>query len=68
MPKTNQETKKRAKDKRAILSRGPGRPAEMLDGRRVELYLDEKTIEILRELGEGNLSAGARKAAEWASQ
>lgn len=66
--KDNGRNKKRVKDKRAILARGPGRPAEMLEGRRVELYLDEKTIEIFRELGEGNLSAGARKAAEWAAQ
>jgi hypothetical protein len=51
------------RQKRAIdaLTRA-GRPPVLTGGRRVEVYLDDRTIELARKLGDGNLSAGLRKA------
>lgn len=39
----------------------PGRPVE-IDARRVNVTLDEATIEQAKEIGGGNLSAGLREA------
>lgn len=39
-----------------------GRPPKMRDGKRVNLYLDEKTLKRAEELGNGNVSAGIRVA------
>lgn len=39
-----------------------GRPSEMADGRRVNVYLDAETIEIATKIGGGNLSDGIRRA------
>lgn len=44
--------------------REPGRPEAMTEGRRVQVYLDAKTIEEARKLGDGNLSNGIRRALE----
>lgn len=41
-----------------------GRPNEMEGGKRVQVYLDAKTIEEARKLGDGNLSNGIRRALE----
>lgn len=40
----------------------PGRPAELQDGKRVNVYLDAQALEIARRLGDGNVSAGIRRA------
>lgn len=48
------------KDEDAVL----GRPAEMQGGKRVNVYLDSKSIALALRLGDGNLSAGIRKALE----
>lgn len=42
---------------------GAGRPAEV-PCRKMCVYLDEQTIDRLRRLGAGNLSAGIRAAAD----
>ena len=39
-----------------------GRPAEMLDGRRINVYLDSESIEAAKRIGNGNISAGIRAA------
>ena len=39
-----------------------GRPTEMTGGRRVQVYLDDASIEAATKLGDGNLSAGIRAA------
>jgi len=41
--------------------RPPGRPSE-IDGRAVNVWLDEESIERARQLGNGQISAGIRKA------
>ena len=39
-----------------------GRPPTVRSGRRVNVFLDERTIERARLLGEGSISAGIRRA------
>ena len=39
-----------------------GRPSEMAGGKRVNTYLDAESIAIATRLGNGNVSAGIRKA------
>lgn len=39
-----------------------GRPAILTDGQRVNVYLDAQTLDRARELGEGNVSEGIRRA------
>lgn len=39
-----------------------GRPAELAGGRRVNVYLDEASIQRAAELGNGNVSEGIRRA------
>lgn len=39
-----------------------GRPSEMKDGKRVNVYLDAESERRARELGRGNMSAGIREA------
>ncbi len=41
---------------------GRGRPAEMTDGRRIQVYLDAASLKIAERLGGGNVSAGIRAA------
>ncbi len=45
-----------------IVKRSAGRPAYLKAGGRVSLYLDAETVERARKLGDGNLSAGIRRA------
>lgn len=40
----------------------PGRPAEMRDGKRVNIYIDAECVEIASRLGHGNISLGIRTA------
>lgn len=40
----------------------PGRPAEMIGGKKVNTYLDAESIAIAVKLGNGNVSDGIRKA------
>lgn len=47
--------------------REPHRPKSLTEGRRVQVYLDAKTIEEARKLGDGNLSNGIRRALEQVS-
>ena len=44
-----------------------GRPAEMDGGKRVNLYLDSESLSIAYKLGDGNYSAGVRKALKQSS-
>ena len=39
-----------------------GRPTEIKDGKRVNVYLDSKSLDIAAKLGDGNVSEGIRKA------
>ncbi len=39
-----------------------GRPAEMTEGKRVNVYLDAASLESAKKLGNGNVSEGIRKA------
>lgn len=39
-----------------------GRPTEMDGGKRVQVYLDAESLAIADRLGDGNVSAGLRKA------
>lgn len=39
-----------------------GRPATMQDGKRVNVYLDQPSLDRAADLGDGNVSAGIRKA------
>lgn len=39
-----------------------GRPAEMQDGKRVNVYLDAESLAIASKVGNGNVSEGIRKA------
>lgn len=39
-----------------------GRPAEMTEGKRVNVYLDSASLESAKKLGNGNVSEGIRKA------
>jgi len=41
---------------------GVGRPAEMPGGKRVNVYLDEKSLAAAARLGDGNVSEGIRQA------
>ena len=43
---------------------GPGRPAELADGKRLNVYLDSRSMETATRLGDGNLSLGIRLALE----
>ena len=43
-----------------ILKRKNGRPNEMTDGKRVNVYLDAETIAQAAKLGNGNVSEGIR--------
>ena len=52
-------------DKKAE-KRKPGRPSE-IGGRDVKLYLDEHSIQIAKEIGNGNLSKGIRLALSFAA-
>ena len=40
----------------------PGRPAEMRDGKRVNIYIDAECVDIASRLGHGNISLGIRTA------
>lgn len=48
--------------------RAPGRPVEMKDGKRVNVYLDAATLEEAQKLGDGNVSDGLRRAVLIAKQ
>ncbi len=39
-----------------------GFPKQMEEGKRVNVYLDAKSLEIAAKLGDGNVSEGIRKA------
>ena len=39
-----------------------GRPDELVEGRRVNLYLDQETLDKAQQLGDGNVSKGIRIA------
>lgn len=39
-----------------------GRPPKMTDGKRVNIYLDQPSLDRAAELGGGNVSKGIRKA------
>ena len=41
---------------------GAGAPKQMVDGRRIYVYLDADSIDKARKLGDGNVSAGIRFA------
>ena len=56
MPETKQPSEKRP----------VGRPAEV-DGKRVQVYLDAKSLAIAAKLGNGNVSDGIRKALKQAA-
>jgi hypothetical protein len=43
---------------------GPGRPTELADGKRLNVYLDSRSLEVATRLGDGNLSLGIRLALE----
>ncbi len=43
-----------------------GRPVEMDGGKRVQVYLDADSLAIASNLGDGNISAGLRKALQLA--
>lgn len=45
----------------------PGRPPDLVDGRKITLYLDEATLAAARDLGAGNLSLGIRRAVQIAT-
>ena len=45
-----------------------GRPAEMEGGKRVNVYLSAEAIALAEELGNGNVSAGIRRALERAGE
>lgn len=57
MPDTKQPSEKRP----------VGRPAEV-DGKRVQVYLDAKSLAIAAKLGNGNVSDGIRKALKQAAE
>ena len=57
MPDTKQPSEKRP----------VGRPAEV-DGKRVQVYLDTKSLAIAAKLGNGNVSDGIRKALKQAAE
>ena len=57
MPDTKQPPEKRP----------VGRPAEV-DGKRVQVYLDAKSLAIAAKLGNGNVSDGIRKALKQAAE
>jgi len=40
----------------------PGRPVVIRDGRQVAIFLDPESLETARALGDGNVSAGIRRA------
>ena len=44
------------------LTNDPGRPAELTDGKRVNVYLDAASLERAAQLGNGNVSEGIRIA------
>lgn len=39
-----------------------GRPAQMKGGKGVQVYLDAPSVKFARQLGEGNVSEGIRRA------
>lgn len=45
-----------------------GRPQTMVDGKRVNVYLDIKSIQVALKIGEGNLSSGIRKSLEFVAK
>lgn len=45
-----------------------GRPVSMRDGKRVNVYLDRKSLERAAKLGDGNVSAGIRRALDQAAR
>lgn len=45
-----------------IQPNGPGRPTELADGKRINVYLDSRSLESATRLGNGNLSLGIRLA------
>lgn len=49
-------------------SGSPGRPTEMPDGRRVNVYLDAASLNTAARLGNGNVSEGIRKALKQADE
>jgi hypothetical protein len=48
--------------------RPPGRPAEIDEGRAVNVWLDAPSIKRAMSLGSGNISAGIRRALELAAK
>lgn len=53
---------KRGSERYASLARMPGRPREMSGGRRVQVWLDDESLNRARQIGAGNVSAGIRAA------
>ena len=51
-----------AQIKQARVKAGLGRPQEMKSGKRVNVYLDAASLARAAKLGNGNVSAGIRKA------
>jgi hypothetical protein len=45
-----------------VTKRHQGRPQELAEGKRVNVYLDAETLSRAKEIGHGNLSEGLRKA------
>lgn len=54
---------KRNQEKRPV-----GRPVEIDRGKRVQVYLDAKSLTIAAKLGNGNVSEGIRKSLEIAQR
>lgn len=46
----------------AYIYSAPGRPAEMEGGKRVQVYLDSRSLKIADRIGCGNVSEGIRQA------
>jgi hypothetical protein len=45
-----------------------GRPAQMREGKGINVYLDPVTVTRAKQIGDGNLSAGLRIAVELATK
>ncbi len=57
----NKEAQRKRK-KKILSTGGKGRPTEIQDGRRVNVYLDESSLIAASKIGDGNVSAGIRLA------
>jgi hypothetical protein len=51
-----------ADDYNRVFVSAMGRPQEMAEGKRVNVYLDAPSLDTAQKLGDGNVSAGIRKA------